>query len=192
MLVEPAVAAVATDDLGLVGFDLDRNQALPGTGRARVSNVDPVVGMETGVRVGHQAIAARALASPGRCDVENALAASLDAGAVDRMDPEVGGQDAPDRAEHPALQLTVVGRVEEDDRIRRATVVGGLRLARNPAQRVNDHPRLLGSGGAGGLNPLFRTVPVLSPELDQVLAVRDRPDANSVNNHVVKVHRLAT
>src|SRR5579884_3184735 len=192
MLVEPPVTTISRDDFGPSSLDLDRHETLPRLRNPCVTDVDPIIRVEARVRISHQAIAAGALSGARWSDVENAFALVLDTSAVNGVDAVFRGENATDGTKHPAFQLPIVRRVEEDDRVRRSAVVRCLGFAFDPAQGVNDDLRLLCRWISRRPFPLSRTVPVLPPEIDQMLAVGDSANSDAVNDHVVKKERLAS
>ena len=141
--------------------------------------------MEARVGEGHQPVRAGGFPRPGGGDIKDALAVFFDAGPVNGVEAEFMGQNPPHPSEHPALQLPVVGGVEEDDGVRIAAVVSGLLLLVNTVQGVDHHLRLVRHLLAGEPGPFLHAVPVVHPEIEQVPAVRRGAHTDAVDDYVV-------
>src|SRR2546425_7651713 len=106
------------------------------------------------------------------------------------MDPILFREHAAHRPQDPALELSVVRGVEEHDGIRLPTVVRRLGLLRHAAQSDHGDLRLARWGQSGYGLPLLWAVPVIDPEVVQVLRVRGGPHADTVDHHVISKQRL--
>ena len=190
MGLEPGVGLVTPRDLLAAVEDPRRREHLSVLGAIGVANVDPVIGVEARAREFHDPVGRGRLPRAGRRDVEDALAVLRHHGAVDRVDAVLDGKLAADRAEHPGLELPVVARVEEDDRVVLPRVIRGLGLARHAPERDDEDVRCFGRLLTGDALPLVDAVPVVLPVADEVLAVRDRAHAQPVDHDVVRVGRF--
>ena len=140
--------------------------------------------METGLRIRHEPVRARGFARARGRDVEDPFARLFDAGAVDRVDAKFRGENSAHRAQDPALELSVIRGVEEDDGVCRVAVVGRLLLIGHTEQREDPNARL-GRRRPERARPIVRAKPVVLPEIEQVRAIRRRPHADAVDHHVV-------